>query len=470
MRCRSWPTSATNRSRAPQQTDPASRCGAARRWIRCRRGRCMPPSRRGSAMAAPLSTYRLQLRKEFGFDDAARVVPYLKALGVTHVYTSPFFTARPGSTHGYDVVDHRALNPEFGGEQGFARLSAALKEAGLGLILDFVPNHMAVGSGNAWWMDVLEWGPKSPRAAAFDISWELLPYRPGGGVLLPVLGKPYGEALTAGEIVLRYDAAMGSFSVWYFGQRFPINPHRYADIIRTVVAAAQAADQPAGRVLLALADAHARPGQPSYGSAPELKQRLAGNDGAAAIIERGLIAYRADHEAGVSALHRLLERQHYRLADWRLAVSVINYRRFFDINELAGLRVEDPQTFRDMHELVARLIAADQLQGLRLDHIDGLLDPMQYTRRLQQLIRRIRGGDRKPFYVVVEKILAEGETMPAFPGVAGTTGYEWLNTISRVLVDPAGRDKLDAQWREIAPARADFEVVLENAKHRILDT
>ena len=421
-------------------------------------------------MALPLSTYRMQLRKEFGFDDAARVVPYLKALGISHVYTSPFFTARPGSTHGYDVVDHRALNPEFGGEAGFARLSAALKDAGLGLILDFVPNHMAVGSGNAWWMDVLEWGSKSPRAAAFDISWELLPYRPGGGVLLPVLGKPYGEALTGGEIALRYDAATGSFSAWYFDQRFPINPHRYADIIKTVVAAAHATEEPAGRVLLALADANAGPGRPSYAAAPELMQRLAGIDDAAPIIERGLVAYRADHEAGVSALHRLLERQHYRLADWRLAVSGINYRRFFDINELAGLRVEDPRTFRDMHELVARLVAADQLQGLRLDHIDGLLDPMQYTRRLQQLIRRIRGGARKSFYVVVEKILADGETMPAFPGVAGTTGYEWLNTISRLLVDPAGRDRLDALWRENAPAQADFEAVLQNAKLRVLDT
>ena len=151
-------------------------------------------------------------------------------------------------------------------------------------------------------------------------------------------------------------------------------------------------------------------------------------------------------------------------------MSGINYRRFFDINELAGLRVEDPRTFRDMHELVARLVAADQLQGLRLDHIDGLLDPMQYTRRLQQFIRRIRGGARKPFYVVVEKILADGETMPAFPGVAGTTGYEWLNTISRLLVDPAGRDRLDALWRETAPAQADFAAVLQSAKLRVLDT
>src|SRR6185295_19414624 len=188
------------------------------------------------------------------------------------------------------------------------------------------------------------------------------------------------------------------------------------------------------------------------------------------IIERGLTAYAADHESGVGALHRLLERQHYRLADWRLAVSGINYRRFFDINDLAGLRVEDAGTFREMHQLVARLIAADQLQGLRLDHIDGLLDPMQYTRRLQQLIRRIRGGARQSFYVVVEKILADGETMPAFPGVAGTTGYEWLNTISRLLVDPAGRDRLDALWRENAPAQADFEAVLQNAKLRVLDT
>jgi (1->4)-alpha-D-glucan 1-alpha-D-glucosylmutase len=424
-----------------------------------------------SAVATPLSTYRLQLSKDFGFDDAARIVPYLKSLGITHLYTSPFLKARAGSRHGYDAVDYRALNPEFGGEEAFVRLSTALKEAELGLILDFVPNHMAVGSDNAWWMDVLEWGQKSPRAASFDISWELLPYRRGGGVLLPVLGKPYGEALTAGEIALKYDADEGSFSAWYFDHRFPINPQRYSDIIKTVVAAAHAAEEPAGHDLLALANEHARPGSPSYRQAPELKQRLAGIEGAASIIERGLSAYGVGQEIGVGALHRLLERQHYRLADWRLAVSGINYRRFFDINELAALRVEDARTFRDMHELIARLIAADQLQGLRLDHIDGLLDPMQYTRRLQQMIRSIRGGDRrKPFYVVVEKILADSEPMPAFPGIAGTTGYEWLNAISRVLVDQTGREKLDALWREISPAQRDFATVLERSKLRVLST
>lgn len=422
-------------------------------------------------MDTPLATYRLQLTKDFGFDDAARIVPYLKALGITHVYSSPFLAAQAGSTHGYDVVDHRALNPELGGEDGFARFSAALKQAGLGLILDFVPNHMAVGSANAWWLDVLEWGPRSPRAASFDIAWELLPFRSGGGVLLPVLGKPYGEALTAGEIELKYDAREGSFSAWYFDNRFPINPQRTSDIIRTVVDAAGAHGEPAGHALIALASECRRPGTPSYRDAPAMKQKLAAIEGGSAVIERGLVAYRADREAGVNALHRLLERQHYRLADWHLAMSGINYRRFFDINELAGLRVEDARTFREMHELVARLIAADQLQGLRLDHIDGLLDPMQYTRRLQQMIRRVRPDlGRKPFYVLVEKILADGEPLPDFPGVAGTTGYEWLNVISRLLVDQRGRDKLDALWRETDPPRGDFDAVLETAKSRVLAT
>jgi (1->4)-alpha-D-glucan 1-alpha-D-glucosylmutase len=421
--------------------------------------------------AVPLSTYRLQFRKDFGFEDAARIVPYLQALGVTHLYASPFLKARPGSTHGYDVVDFNALNPEFGGDEGFARLTAALKAADLGLILDFVPNHMAVGSDNAWWLDVLEWGPKSRHAVSFDISWDLLPYRPGGGVLLPVLGQPYGDALTKGEIALKYDAREGSFSAWYFDQRFPINPQRYADIVKTIVLAAKAADQPAGRALLAAAADYAGFGSPSYAEAPALKVRLSLIEGAAAVIDRGLVAYRADHETGLGALHRLLERQHYRLADWHLAVAGINYRRFFDINELAGLRVEDSRTFREMHKLVARLIATGQLQGLRLDHIDGLLDPQQYTRRLQQLIREARGEERRqPFYVVVEKILADGEDMPALPGVAGATGYEWLNVISRVLVDAAGQRQLAALWRDIDPPHGDFRRVAERAKLRVLET
>lgn len=417
----------------------------------------------------PLSTYRLQLTKDFGFDDAAALAPYLKDLGVTHLYASPFLKARPGSTHGYDIVDHDRLNPELGGEAGFARLTAALKQNGLGLILDFVPNHMGVGhSDNAWWLDVLEWGPHSPYAMAFDIDWDALPHRRHPGVLIPILGRPYGEALQAGEIALRYDAATGSFAAWYVDHKLPINPQRYGEMLRTIVAAADAAEEPAGRALLALADDYRDPNAPSYREAPALKQRLAGIDGAAALIARGLAVYRPDSEAGAGALHRLLERQHYRLAYWRVAFSAVNYRRFFDINDLAGLRVEHPATFRAIHALVARLIAAGELQGLRLDHIDGLRDPAQYTRRLRQLIRK--QGRRGAFYVIVEKILADDEPMPAFPGVAGTTGYEWLNVISRVLVDGGGLDRLERTWRDFTGERGDFTAMLKAAKATVIET
>src|SRR5215468_5808494 len=203
----------------------------------------------------PLSTYRIQFTSAFGFDAAAKYIPYLKQLGITHLYASPFLKARPGSTHGYDIVDHGGLNPEFGGEDAFARLSEALAASDLGLILDFVPNHMGVGGAdNAWWLDVLEWGQRSPYAASFDIDWETLPYRHEGGVLLPILGRPYGDALEQGEIVLKYDAAEGSFSAWYHEHRLPIRPHRYSEILRTVVAAAGASSDLPGRELLDLAD------------------------------------------------------------------------------------------------------------------------------------------------------------------------------------------------------------------------
>ncbi|MBX6327814.1 MAG: malto-oligosyltrehalose synthase [Pseudolabrys sp.] len=425
----------------------------------------MPPT-------VPLATYRVQLTRDFGFDQLADIVPYLGELGITHLYASPFLKARPGSTHGYDIVDHDRLNPELGGEQGFARLAATLNAHDMGLILDFVPNHMGVGhADNAWWLDVLEWGPMSPHAAAFDIDWLGLPYRRHPGVLIPILGRPYGEALRAGEIALRYDAPSGSFSIWYFQHQLPVNPRRYAEVLRTCVATAGAATTMAGRALIALADDYRDPRAPSYREAPDLKRRLAAIDGAEDIITRGLAAYRCENESGMTALHRLLERQYYRVAYWRVAFSNINYRRFFDINDLAGLRIENAGTFRAVHTLVARLIESGQLQGLRLDHIDGLRDPAQYIRRLQRLVARHRPGSRKGrFYLVVEKILAEGETTPAWPGVAGTTGYEWLNLISRVLVAGAGLVRLDLTWRNFTGEQASFRTILEQAKQHVIET
>jgi (1->4)-alpha-D-glucan 1-alpha-D-glucosylmutase len=423
--------------------------------------------------AIPIATYRLQLTADFDFDAATAIVPYLKALGITHLYASPFMKARKGSTHGYDIVDHTKLNPELGGDAGFERLSDALKQHDLGLILDFVPNHVGVHfADNPWWLDVLEWGPASPHAASFDIDWDLLPYRARGGVLLPIIGSSYGQALEKGEIELRYDASEGSFSAWYFEHRLPIAPERYSEILRAIVREAGAEDDVVGKHLLELASRDRGLRHPNRKEAPAFKAELKGIAGGAEIIARGLEAYRAGPErpAQIQTLHHLLERQHYKLGHWRLASSDINYRRFFDVNTLAGLRVEDAGTFDAIHRLVKKLIAQDRLQGLRLDHIDGLRDPAQYFHRLRRLIRNAQGERAKPFYMAIEKILGEHERLPDFSGVHGTTGYEWLNVITQVLVDGGGLDPLNEVWRQISNQPPRLEPVLKDAKRRVLET
>ena len=421
--------------------------------------------------AIPIATYRVQLTEKFGFDAAAAIVPYLKALGITHLYASPFMKARKGSTHGYDIVDHTKFNPELGGEAAFERLSAALKQHGLGLILDFVPNHVGVHfADNPWWLDVLEWGPASPHAASFDIDWDMLPYRARGGVLLPILGSSYGEALEKTEIGLRYDAGEGSFSAWYFEHRLPIAPERYGEILRAIVKETAAENSAVGKQILDLASRQKGLRHPNREEAPGFKTALKAISGSPDIIERGLGAYRSgpDRPAQTLSLHHLLERQNYKLGHWRLAASEINYRRFFDVNGLAGLRVEDADTFDAIHRLVRKLIAEDKLQGLRLDHIDGLRDPAQYFQRLSRLIRDAHGA--KPFYVVIEKILGEHERLHNFKGVHGTTGYEWLNAITQVLADGKGLDPLDEIWRQISNTSPKLEPVLKEAKRRVLET
>src|SRR3954469_8363037 len=265
----------------------------------------MPP-------ALPVATYRVQLTADFGFDAAASIVPYLKALGITHLYASPFLKARKGSTHGYDIIGHTEFNPELGGEAGFARLSETLQRHDLGLILDFVPNHVGVHfADNPWWLDVLEWGEASPHAASFDIDWDLLPWRARGGVLLPITGSSYGAALEKGEIELRYDAHEASFSAWYFEHRLPIAPQRYGEILRTLVKESGAEGHEAGQQLVDLASRYQGPRRPSRDEAPAFKAALKAIAGASEIIARGLEAYRADPDrpARTLALHHLLERQ-----------------------------------------------------------------------------------------------------------------------------------------------------------------
>src|ERR1700681_4444949 len=452
--CASLPIFRSTRWFAHQLKRPARRCGAASLANASRPGRCSGISEDKMPPAIP-------------------IVPYLKALGITHLYASPFMKAREGSTHGYDIVDHTKFNPELGGEAGFERLSQVLKQHDLGLILDFVPNHVGVHfADNPWWLDVLEWGPASPHAVSFDIDWDILPYRARGGVLLPIIGSSYGQALEKGEIELRYEPAEGSFSAWYFEHRLPIAPERYSEILRNIVKEAGAEDVAPGKAILALASRYKGLRHPNRKEAPAFKAELKGIPGGADIISRGLDAYRAgpDRPSQILALHHLLERQHYKLGHWRLASSDINYRRFFDVNTLAGLRVEDAGTFDAIHRLVKKLIAEGKLQGLRLDHIDGLRDPAQYFQRLRRLIRDAQGKDAKPFYVVVEKILGEHEKLHAFSGVHGTTGYEWLNAIAQTLVDGNGLDPLDEIWRQISNMSPRLEPVLKEAKRRVLET
>ena len=418
----------------------------------------------------PMATYRLQLTAAFGFRAAAAIAPYLRRLGITHVYTSPILQSRRGSTHGYDMVDPTRIDEELGGDEGLAQLIEALRKCGLGLVADFVPNHMGVlYADNPWWLDVLEWGRVSPHARDFDIDWGALPFEPRDKVLLPILGRPYAEALDAGEIELRYHATEGSFSAWYHEHRLPIAPRCYRGIVEAVARHAGAAATRPGRTLLDHVRARGGPGRPTYAEAGAFRTALAAIAGGADVIASGLAFYRPDAAGGLRALHRLLDSQAFRLAHWRLASEQINYRRFFDINSLAGLRVEDARTFDAVHARIASLIAAGAIAGLRLDHIDGLADPAGYCRRLQDLVKRVRPGADPWFPVFVEKILGEGEAPPSLAGVDGTTGYEWLNVISRVLVAARGLPAIDRAWQEASGERRPFAAIVQDAKREVLD-
>ncbi len=350
-------------------------------------------------MAEPIrATYRIQLRGGVDFAAVAAAVPYIVHLGVSHLYLSPIWRARPESTHGYDVVDPNAIDPAIGGETGFRALAAEARGAGLGIILDHVPNHMGVGAENAWWWDVLLNGAESPFAGHFDIDWEATAGASPGRLLLPVLGAPYAEVLASGD--LRVEPAGSGFELRYHDQRFPLR----ADAV------------------------------------PE----------------------------GPTALHELLERQPYRLAYWRLGGEALNYRRFFDIDGLVGVRVELDAVFDDAHRLLLDLVAEGEVQGVRLDHIDGLRDPTAYLHRLDAALRRATGGQPPPVWV--EKILEGGESLRADWPVAGTTGYEAADRLNRLFVAADGMGPLDALWREVADGEADFAAILRACKALVLET
>ena len=481
---------------------------------------CLDRLSASGGVPRPLATYRLQLSADFRFADAERLLPYLDALGVTHLYVSPILQARAGSTHGYDITDHNQLNPELGSERDLRRLARALKQRGMSLILDLVSNHVGVGNHNKWWQDVLENGQTSEFAGYFDIDWAPLKEEMHHKMLLPVLAAQYGEELEGGKLKLMYLQADGKFAVEYYESRFPIDPQTYPLVFATrprPVAYSTGQDkvlpaQPELSELRALLsefnelpphwDADSESALLRRARLPELIARLSDlvrdSDGVRRYVEASVA--RCNGSPGRSrsydCLHRLLEAQAYRLAHWKVSAEEINYRRFFDINDLVGLRMENPRVFAATHQLIRRLLAEQLISGLRIDHPDGLLNPRQYFTRLQMLycaahcagpvakpplapngmeeeFQEIFGRhqwaiQRPPLYVLVEKILQPGERLPAEWPVDGSVGYEFAALANGLFIDPQGERPLTNLYRRFTGGSGELEETIYSSKRLIM--
>ncbi|MGI4936548.1 MAG: malto-oligosyltrehalose synthase, partial [Janthinobacterium lividum] len=374
----------------------------------------------------PRATARLQFHRDFTLDDAVDVVDYYHALGISHLYASPILTAKMGSTHGYDIADPTRVNPELGGEAALKRLVAKLRSVGMGLIVDIVPNHMSAGPENPWWQDVFEFGADSRYAAWFDIDWLPSDTALKGKILAPYLGQPYGEALRSGDLTLQRDDENGKLYLHYFSHRFPLAPYTYADVLR-------GGDQ-----------------------------------------QQDLARYACSSEEGVQAMHELLERQHYRLTWWRNAAEEINWRRFFEVSDLAGVRVEQEDVFDAVHEHVFRMYAQGLIDGVRVDHVDGLAQPAAYCLRLRQRLTELsasrpQGVPRDQPYIVLEKILESDEQLRDDWQVDGTTGYDFMNQAGALLHAPDGAAALTAMWQSITGDTDDFATHVKLARAQLLE-
>jgi (1->4)-alpha-D-glucan 1-alpha-D-glucosylmutase len=465
----------------------------------------------------PVATYRLQMHGGFPLRAALRVTPYLERLGISHPYTSSLVMAKPGSTHGYDVTDPSRLNPEIGTDDEFNAWIADLRQRGMGLVLDTVPNHMSVGGPNNWVEDVLEHGPASPYAGHFDIAWNDHPReRLHGKVLVPILGEPYGAEIEAGRF--RVEFADGSLALRYGDRRMPMDPRTYGVVLTPAVEAVRTAlgvehedaielqsILTGVRHLPPRTETEAAKAQEGWSESRVLKRRLldlaARNAGVA-----GHITDAASHLNGVVgdpasfvALEELLDAQAYRLCFWRVAADEINYRRFFDINDLAAVNTEREDVFAAVHQKVFEWVGAGQIDGLRIDHPDGLFDPKQYLERLQLYTRLVAARhllDRKaedyegltwplaepllherftahrerPLYVVVEKILGEGEPLPGDWATDGTTGYDFINLINGLFVDAAREKEMTRVYRELTGEDMPFDELVYRCKFRMLQS
>jgi (1->4)-alpha-D-glucan 1-alpha-D-glucosylmutase len=422
-------------------------------------------------MRVPLATYRLQVREGTRLVDVERLVPYLHALGISDVYLSPIAKARAGSTHGYDVVDPGRLDPACGTEAELEGLAVALKRQRMGLLLDIVPNHAAATYENPWWRDLLEHGPASRRAAWFDVDWLAEPEL-ADRVLLPVLGRPYGEALEAREITLSIRA--GRIVANYFEHVFPIDPATWSDVLALAPERLEGAPDDALAVHAALVEAATRLPQRRSRSRVALERRRKLSRSLRRTLVSGLAAHPVLQEwldaalreaQQVDRLDALLLRQPWRLVFWRTGYERLNYRRFFQINDLVGMRVEDERVFEAVHARPLDWVERGWVTGLRIDHVDGLYDPTGYCERLQAELRRISGADG---YVVVEKILVGEEELPDEWPVAGTTGYELAGGLNALGCDPDGVRELDALYERLTGAPTDWSKLVWVQKRRML--
>jgi (1->4)-alpha-D-glucan 1-alpha-D-glucosylmutase len=458
----------------------------------------------------PGATYRLQFNQEFGFRDAKALVPYLRALGISTCYASPLLEARTGSAHGYDITNHNKLNAEIGTEEEFHELAEELRTHNMGLLLDVVPNHMGVGYGtNPWWQDVLENGRASRFAAFFDIDWDPLKPELRNKVLLPILGDQYGEELETGKLALQYDD--GRFIVRYYEKVLPLDPQTIplifeplgdlgtSDVIREFQS-----------LLVSLSElpchdtAEGDRAMKRQREIPFLKERLKELVDDSPEVRR-LISRAIERVNGIpgdarsyDAMHKLLEAQSYRLAHWRVSGEEINYRRFFDINDLVGLRMEDPAVFAATQKLIRRLLADGCMQGLRVDHPDGLFNPPQYLTRLQMLyaasqccgpepkvpqaengieldVQTIFGQhdwvrSRAPLYVVIEKILEPGEDLPEKWQVDGTVGYDFMNLVNGIFIDSRNRKAFTAFYHRFIGGSIDVDTLIYDSKKLIMNS
>jgi (1->4)-alpha-D-glucan 1-alpha-D-glucosylmutase len=421
----------------------------------------------------PSATYRFQFNKDFTFAKAGALADYLRELGVSHLYASPYFKASPGSTHGYDVTDHNALNPEVGAQEDYEAYVAALKQNGLGQIVDFVPNHMGIGPLNPYWMDVLENGRGSKYATYFDIDWHPLKEELAEKVLLPILGDQYGRVLEKGELKLNFE--QGCFSLTYFETRLPINPRSYGAILKKALELGALPPEDEGGIEMQSIVTASEHLPHRFEIAPEkVAERAREKEVIKRRLERVCVEHPATLEAigkavqfyngnpgdphSFDALDMLIGEQAYRPAFWRVAAEEINYRRFFDINTLAAIKMEMPEVFEATHRLIFDLIKSGAVTGLRIDHIDGLWNPREYLEQLQRKYSEITEAPDAGcgLYLLVEKILMSGEKLrPEWP-IHGTTGYDFTNQVNELLVDHAAEKSLTETYQRFISAQPRF--------------